>query len=212
MARRIVIVAGLVRVDLSLERRRCHVLATLEAQRITRRSETPRQERRRMSATARARSTNGATRGVAAPVARAPSARHLLALAALFLVRLAPATPRACPPRSSAAGAGHHLPPLAGLERDGKPVPGLDGGFKGAVTLLNVWASWCAPCRDEAPLLLALAQDHRHPHRRHQLQGPARQRAAFPRPLRQSVRRQRRRRATAAPRSSGASTGCRRPS
>jgi cytochrome c biogenesis protein CcmG/thiol:disulfide interchange protein DsbE len=27
--------------------------------------------------------------------------------------------------------------------------------------VLNVWASWCVPCRDEAPLLLALAADRR---------------------------------------------------
>jgi cytochrome c biogenesis protein CcmG, thiol:disulfide interchange protein DsbE len=54
------------------------------------------------------------------------------------------------------------LPPVAGLERDGKPVPGLAAAdFKGAVTVLNVWASWCEPCRDEAPLLVQLARDPR---------------------------------------------------
>jgi cytochrome c biogenesis protein CcmG, thiol:disulfide interchange protein DsbE len=54
------------------------------------------------------------------------------------------------------------LPGVAGLERDGKPVPGLDAeSFKGTVSVLNVWASWCVPCRDEAPLLLALARDQR---------------------------------------------------
>jgi len=54
------------------------------------------------------------------------------------------------------------LPGVAGLERNGKPVPGLEtDSFKGAVTVLNVWASWCVPCRDEAPLLLALARDPR---------------------------------------------------
>lgn len=54
------------------------------------------------------------------------------------------------------------LPGVTGLERDGKPVPGLDAdSFKGVVTVLNVWASWCVPCRTEAPLLLALAADQR---------------------------------------------------
>jgi cytochrome c biogenesis protein CcmG/thiol:disulfide interchange protein DsbE len=54
------------------------------------------------------------------------------------------------------------LPGIAGLERGGKPVPGLDAEtFKGPVSVLNVWASWCIPCRAEAPLLLKLASDTR---------------------------------------------------
>jgi cytochrome c biogenesis protein CcmG/thiol:disulfide interchange protein DsbE len=54
------------------------------------------------------------------------------------------------------------LPPIAGLKRDGAGVPGIDpASFKGAVTVVNVWASWCVPCHDEAPLLLELAQDQR---------------------------------------------------
>jgi cytochrome c biogenesis protein CcmG/thiol:disulfide interchange protein DsbE len=54
------------------------------------------------------------------------------------------------------------FPPVPGLVRDGVPVPGITrADFMGAVTLVNVWASWCAPCREEAPLLMRLAQDKR---------------------------------------------------
>lgn len=52
------------------------------------------------------------------------------------------------------------LPPLAGLMRDGAQVPGLPAGalVPGEVTVLNVWASWCVPCRDEHPLLMELSK------------------------------------------------------
>ena len=86
-----------------------------------------------------------------------------LALAALFMFRLGAGDPSRIP----SALIGHlapatDLPPIAGLERDGKPVPGLDSAaFNGEVTVLNVWASWCVPCHDEAPLLLKLAADQR---------------------------------------------------
>ena len=54
------------------------------------------------------------------------------------------------------------LPPLPGLERDGKPVPGLSNTtFHGAVTVVNVWASWCVPCHDEVPFLERLSKDKR---------------------------------------------------
>ena len=33
--------------------------------------------------------------------------------------------------------------------------------FKGKVSVVNVWASWCVPCHDEAPLLTELAKDKR---------------------------------------------------
>jgi cytochrome c biogenesis protein CcmG/thiol:disulfide interchange protein DsbE len=86
-----------------------------------------------------------------------------LGLAALFFFRLYAGDPARLP----SALIGHpvpqtNLPPVAGLDRNGAPVPGLDAeGFKGAVTVVNVWASWCVPCHDEAPLLMKLAEDKR---------------------------------------------------
>jgi cytochrome c biogenesis protein CcmG, thiol:disulfide interchange protein DsbE len=54
------------------------------------------------------------------------------------------------------------LPALDGLVKDGAQVPGLDPAmFKGKVSVVNVWASWCVPCHDEAPLLTQLGQDKR---------------------------------------------------
>lgn len=49
---------------------------------------------------------------------------------------------------------------LAPLEGTG--LPGIDSTlFKGKVTVLNVWASWCVPCRVEHPVLSSLSQDGR---------------------------------------------------
>jgi cytochrome c biogenesis protein CcmG, thiol:disulfide interchange protein DsbE len=86
-----------------------------------------------------------------------------LALAALFMYRLGTGDPSRIPSALIGQPAPQtNLPPVAGLERDGRPVPGLDSAtFKGEVTLLNVWASWCVPCHDEAPLLMKLAADNR---------------------------------------------------
>ena len=56
----------------------------------------------------------------------------------------------------------------------GEPVPvaeldALDGSgsasladYRGRWVLLNVWASWCRPCREESPLLERFHRAHRH--------------------------------------------------
>jgi cytochrome c biogenesis protein CcmG/thiol:disulfide interchange protein DsbE len=85
------------------------------------------------------------------------------ALLALFLFRLGAGDPSRLPSaligRQAPALA---LPPLEGLTQEGKQVPGLDPAlFKNRVTVVNIWASWCVPCRDEHPFLVRLAADKR---------------------------------------------------
>jgi cytochrome c biogenesis protein CcmG/thiol:disulfide interchange protein DsbE len=47
------------------------------------------------------------------------------------------------------------LPALEGMD-----VPGFDtAALKGEPTLVNVFASWCIPCRDEHPLLEGIKSD-----------------------------------------------------
>ena len=54
------------------------------------------------------------------------------------------------------------LPPLPQLKVAGEPVPGLrTGDLEGKLHLVNIFASWCAPCRAEHPVLMKLAEDER---------------------------------------------------
>ena len=48
------------------------------------------------------------------------------------------------------------LPDLAFQDADGKPV--TLASFRGRTVLLNLWATWCVPCRKEMPTLDALEQ------------------------------------------------------
>src|ERR1700709_727706 len=86
-----------------------------------------------------------------------------VALAGLFLVRLHGGDPSRIPSaligRPAARTARRAL---EGLTGNGPAVPGLDPAvLKGKVSVVNVWASWCVPCHDEAPLFVQLAKDKR---------------------------------------------------
>ncbi|HWM47495.1 MAG TPA: DsbE family thiol:disulfide interchange protein [Xanthobacteraceae bacterium] len=86
-----------------------------------------------------------------------------LGLAALFFFRLGAGDPSQLPSALIGRPApATELPAIAGLVHEGQPVPGLSpADFAGRVTVVNVWASWCVPCHDEAPLLMQLAEDRR---------------------------------------------------
>lgn len=87
-----------------------------------------------------------------------------LALATLFLFRLDDGDPARVP----SALIGRQVPAfdLAGIEGltgPRGPVPGFSDATlrQGRVSVVNVWASWCVPCRDEHPMLVTLSRDGR---------------------------------------------------
>ena len=53
---------------------------------------------------------------------------------------------------------GAPAPTYAAQTLDGTPVAVAD--LRGEVVLLNVWATWCKPCREEIPALEELNQRH----------------------------------------------------
>ncbi|RXF69603.1 DsbE family thiol:disulfide interchange protein [Hansschlegelia zhihuaiae] len=82
-----------------------------------------------------------------------------VALAALLFARLFSGDPSTLPSALIGRPAPDlALPPLEGLTADGAAVPGFSRAelASGEVTLVNVFASWCGPCRDEHPELMEL--------------------------------------------------------
>jgi cytochrome c biogenesis protein CcmG, thiol:disulfide interchange protein DsbE len=98
---------------------------------------------------------------VAGGVARPAGARRFLPLLAFAVLALLLGVGLTLKPREVPS-------PFIGKAAPAFDLPTLKDGtqrfspasMKGRVWLLNVWASWCAPCREEHPLLVALAREH----------------------------------------------------
>ena len=83
------------------------------------------------------------------------------AMAALFALALKSGDPSKLPSTMIGKVApATAFPAIDGLVDGGRPVPGFSSADlgKGAVTVVNFWASWCIPCVQEHPLLGAIRE------------------------------------------------------
>lgn len=82
-----------------------------------------------------------------------------LALSAVFYMQLVSGRDASYVP---SALIGQPAPQIELPALEGTGMPGIDPeDFLGQVSVVNVWGSWCVPCREEHPFLMQLADDER---------------------------------------------------
>jgi thiol-disulfide isomerase/thioredoxin len=66
----------------------------------------------------------------------------------------------------ASVGTGHHHSTYGGGELIDFTLPDVEGNkrslheWRGKVIVLNFWATWCPPCREEIPLFISLQKKH----------------------------------------------------
>ena len=85
----------------------------------------------------------------------------LMGVATLFVLALVSlmGTTRGSVREAPSSLTGHEAPPLTTTALDGAPIQ--LSSLRGKVVLLNIWATWCGPCRQELPEFVALNNTYR---------------------------------------------------
>ena len=78
-----------------------------------------------------------------------------MSLTTLFVAMVAPQTETLNGP-----AVGHTAPKLALSDFSGRTV--TLAAYQGRPVILNFWATWCVPCRQEMPLLQQASETHQH--------------------------------------------------
>jgi cytochrome c biogenesis protein CcmG/thiol:disulfide interchange protein DsbE len=98
---------------------------------------------------------------VVAPIRRAAQIVAVLLLAGLVGLFVKSLIDNGTTVAALVADGKHPAAPAVTLEKlDGSGTMSL-AGLRGKVVVLNFWASWCGPCKDEAPLLEQISVQYR---------------------------------------------------